>query len=207
MDIAKSSGYVYSEYFRINWGWFRNCWSRTWLQRLLLGHPFSLGSPWRKSMLVTFGNISIFIAYISFCVGLKVLLNIVSSEMRFSHLWFQTNKCMWSLCNTHGGYTARDPRLHREVLTHSQLPNEIRGLLLEEGPWALTLRHPPGLSQKSAALSCTGEKKSQRFLQPIVKWLHGNDAEAKKSMLSVLGNLARCSLYIQGIIWMASVSH
>ena len=36
---------------------------------------------------------------LSFCVDLKVLMYIISSEMCFPHLLFQTNKCWWSLCN------------------------------------------------------------------------------------------------------------
>ena len=54
--------------------------------------------------------------------------------MCFLHLLFQTNKCMWSLCNTSVGFTVRDPQLHHKALIHSQLPSEILGLLLGEGP-------------------------------------------------------------------------
>lgn len=72
---------------------------------------------------------------------------------------FRTNK-----------FTVRDTQLHQKSFILSYLPSEILGLLMGEGPWALTLWHQPALSWKSVALSCTGEKAVLTALFRMVGW-------------------------------------
>lgn len=107
----------------------------------------------------------------------KKLISLVSIYiLMFSCISYHL-KCVFpTCCFQTNKFTARDPQLHHKAFILSQLPNEILGLLMGEGPRALTLWHQPALGWKSVVQV---KKKSQQFPQPFTKWLDGNYSEKR----------------------------
>lgn len=141
----------------------------------------------------------------TFWEDLRVLMYIIASEMNFHHLPFHTNKCMWSLCKNTS--VVASPL---QILGHTTRSSFIHCFLMislgsccgkDLGLWPCGTNQNRTRSQQPRAAQVKISTGVNTALWNAFGW----EWCWKTNLLSVLGNIARCALHSQGIVWTASV--